>query len=469
MTGFVGINPVGLVGLADTADHYAARLDLMCGGLSSLLERHVPFAGAGDAMRKASQAMIDVGAQLRWRAGVIEQAQREGLAGTAPLSASRWLADFAAVAVFSLDTWPATFAAWRIEAWLLEMRQLTPAAVAGALAGVTPDQARYMAKMYPELVGDLDGVPAETRYRANRVLVELEIERLESIVNKIRHRGPIDQPSGVVVDRLAGQIQEYRRWIGEGRQILLFDPRGDGRVVEVFGDLEAADHVAVIVPGMANDATNFGAGPGSLRMDAFGLYQATSRTGVATIAWLGYDPPDGVDAAGRTAAERGAPDLARFLGGLDPFDERVVTVVAHSYGSVVAGLAAADGIDADNLVFVGSPGTTLERADDAVLRPGGRVWAALAAGDPIGLGIDPTASFRWWYGFSPLLPVIGVAASMVSRNDLWHGTNPVADEFGAQRIGTDGSSGHSGYFAAGALENLALILEGRYSEVGLAS
>ncbi|MFF4643402.1 alpha/beta hydrolase [Streptomyces sp. NPDC001389] len=33
-----------------------------------------------------------------------------------------------------------------------------------------------------------------------------------------------------------------------------FDPRGRGRVAEVFGDLEGAAHVAVVVPGSGNDA-----------------------------------------------------------------------------------------------------------------------------------------------------------------------------------------------------------------------
>ena len=28
------------------------------------------------------------------------------------------------------------------------------------------------------------------------------------------------------------------RWLAEDRQILIFDPRGDGRVAEVFGDLD---------------------------------------------------------------------------------------------------------------------------------------------------------------------------------------------------------------------------------------
>ena len=43
----------------------------------------------------------------------------------------------------------------------------------------------------------------------------------------------------------------YAQWAGEGRQFLTFDPRGNGRIVEVFGDLVAADRIAVLVPGVA--------------------------------------------------------------------------------------------------------------------------------------------------------------------------------------------------------------------------
>jgi hypothetical protein len=51
---------------------------------------------------------------------------------------------------------------------------------------------------------------------------------------------------------------------------------------------------------------------------------------------------------------------------------------------------------------------------------------------------------------------------------LWHGTNPAADEFGAIRFDTDGSTGHSAYFEAGSLENLARIMLDRYTDVTLA-
>src|SRR5918998_3274382 len=65
-----------------------------------------------------------------------------------------------------------------------------------------------------------------------------------------------------------------------GRQILAFDPAGDGRVVEVVGDLRAADRIAVIVPGAAVTARNFLSGLGGVRRrspswQAHQLHEAT--------------------------------------------------------------------------------------------------------------------------------------------------------------------------------------------------
>jgi pimeloyl-ACP methyl ester carboxylesterase len=272
----------------------------------------------------------------------------------------------------------------------------------------------------------------------------------------------------VLIGHFEQQIKEYRRWLDEGRQILLFDPAGDGRVVEVFGDLAGADHIGVVVPGMSNDVGNFSGEGGGFRENAARLHEESLDLGsqsVATVAWLGYDSPDGIGAATKDAAAGGAPALRRFVEGIDPGADRQVTVIAHSYGSVVAGLAASGGLAADDLVFVGSPGTTLDHADEAILRPEGRVWVALADDDPIGLGISPSELPPPWVP-PPLLPVMfAIDLAIAGAEELWHGTNPASEEFGATRLATDGSSGHSAYFEAGSLHNLALIIQGLHDDL----
>ena len=127
----------------------------------------------------------------------------------------------------------------------------------------------------------------------------------------------------------------------------------------------------MVVPGMANDLAGYGENLG-LRTKVSRLCDAAAVLGgdVATIAWLGYDTPDGADAGLPGAAVAGAGPLQRFLEGVDPESEKLITVIAHSYGSVLAGIAARGGLEVDNLVFLGSPGTTLEHASDASLRGG---------------------------------------------------------------------------------------------------
>lgn len=470
MTGYVGIDPVGLIGLADTADQYALRIRLARGNVSSPVDGPSLSARGlvNNNLARVEQGLLDRTQNLRWRADAIERSQAVGLAGLAPLSSGNWLALFAGQAVFSLDSWRKSFSEWRSGEYLRLLSRAEPAAVAEALAGLDAATLRVMAHTHPRLVGRLDGAPPEMRYSANRLLISLEIVKLEATLAGLGDRPLQHSPSSLIVADSEARLAEYRRWLDEERQILLFDPTGDGRVAEVFGNLETADAIAVVVPGMSNDLANFGTSDGGFRMNASNLFAATSGGQAATVAWLGYDTPDGADAVSRSAAAAGAPDLARFLRGMDPTADRRMTVVAHSYGSVLAGIAAADGIEADNLVFVGSPGTTLNDATEARLREGGAVWSALADGDPIGLGVDPLESYRWWWGLHPLIPLVGMFESLRRREDLWHGTNPASADFGAWRITTKGSSGHSEYFEAGSLDNLAAIVDGRYGSVALA-
>ncbi|MEK8110123.1 alpha/beta hydrolase [Micromonospora sp. M12] len=98
--------------------------------------------------------------------------------------------------------------------------------------------------------------------------------------------------------RAAGPV---RGLAAGGRRFLLFDRRGDGRAVEVLGDLAGADRIAVLVPGSAaRSPTSTGAGRVARRapsVQAGQLYRelraADPAARVAVLAWLGYDPPDG--------------------------------------------------------------------------------------------------------------------------------------------------------------------------------
>lgn len=168
-------------------------------------------------------------------------------------------------------------------------------------------------------------------------------------------------------------------------------------VVAAFGDIDSADSVTTIVAGVGS----------SDRAGWHGQFErvrsVAGATSGAAIAWLGYRAPDTVPRALVTApAAAGARRLRAFqrdLAERRPDQRR--TVVGYSYGSIVAGAAArGEGLVADDLVFMASPGVPARTAADLILSPGGRVHAITAPGDPIGIlaggtsgshGVDPTA------------------------------------------------------------------------------
>lgn len=477
---FVGLDPSGVGILAAGTDEAAVTITAAVRTLDEVLLRCDRAAASPVVTGRLQGTAAELGEYadgLRWRADVI---------GSAPHSELNPLVEFAYLATFRSRPDPARFAAWRNEPDLDALGRMSPTEVAAAFAATAPSIGEELARTHPHTIGAMDGAPPRLRYLANRLLIAERIAELEEVISGLERPDrfgwlpallprlpiswfPVQELKDTAARRLREQVDRYREWLAEDRQILLFDPIGDGKVVEVFGDLDVAKHVAVVVPGMANDLDGFDRTAGGFRDNAATLQQAASAVapGTATIAWLGYDTPDGLDAAWRGAAETGAPSLQHFLEGIDPGTSRHLTVVAHSYGSVLAGFAAGVSLLADDLVVVGSPGMILDTAAAARLRPGGRVWSALAAGDPIAAGIDPSELPPLWLpGF--LGPLWFAGDMSDGPETLWHGPNPADDDFGARRISTEGCSGHSEYFEAGSLDNLALIVRGRFSEVVLA-
>ncbi|AXB42598.1 alpha/beta hydrolase [Amycolatopsis albispora] len=219
-------------------------------------------------------------------------------------------------------------------------------------------------------------------------------------------------------------------------QFLLFDPRGNGRVVQVFGDLGTADRIAVLVPGAANRADNFwtGVGGASYRApatQAADLHRAAlaDRPGArfAVIAWLGYDTPAGVgpSAARPEPARAGAAALVRFTAGLAAVrPQATIALLGHSYGSAVLGAAAARlPRQVTDLVAFGSPGMGVGNV--AQLGTTARVWAGQSGGD--------------WIRWVPGVKLFG----------LGHGTKPADPAFGARVFPTADVTDHDHYLSPG--------------------
>ncbi|GGQ37845.1 hypothetical protein GCM10010266_71490 [Streptomyces griseomycini] len=242
------------------------------------------------------------------------------------------------------------------------------------------------------------------------------------------------------------------------RQLLAFDGRGPGRVTEVLGDLARADRVAVLVPGSDTGLDTYGRFRAAARAlherltvphsrSSGGTPVAPAGTRTAVVAWLGYETPGTISTAVVTTdrAERAAPGLRELVRDLRTVtgQRSRVSLLCHSYGSVVCARAAA-GLDVDDIVLLGSPGTGADTA--AGLRTRARVWAARGADD--------------WVEHVPHLSA-GLFGTTVG-----FGTDPVSPDFGA-RVFAAGDGGHSDYFAPGSpsLTNLARIVLGETEAV----
>lgn len=239
-----------------------------------------------------------------------------------------------------------------------------------------------------------------------------------------------------------------RAMAAPSRHFLTFDGRGLGLATEVFGDLAHADRIAVLVPGSDTSIDTYN----RFREAARALHERLTReapqgTRTAVVAWLGYETPATVSTTVATAgrAEEAAPKLREFIRQLRALtgDEPSISLLCHSYGSVVCGRAASH-LDVDDLALIGSPGTGADTAD--ALHTPARVWAGRGSDD--------------WVAEVPHIKIDLLGTT------VGFGTDPVSPSFGA-RVFAAGAGGHSDYFRPGStsLANLTRIVLGETSEV----
>nr|WP_246326463.1 alpha/beta hydrolase [Actinomycetospora corticicola] len=205
---------------------------------------------------------------------------------------------------------------------------------------------------------------------------------------------------------------------------MALDP-ASGRAAIGIGDVDAARHVGVFVPGFTARAEDLPARTAELA--------AMTRPGVATVAWYDYAAPqwpEVLDPArsvlGTRAATAASGRLASFLDGVGVGGAHV-TAVGHSYGSLVVAQAAATSRAVDDVVLLGSPGVTPV--------PRQPTWVAEARFDPV--------ADAGWFGADPtVLP----------------GIHPLA---------TTGAVGHGEYLRPGgtSARNVAAVIGGRVDDV----
>ncbi len=225
-----------------------------------------------------------------------------------------------------------------------------------------------------------------------------------------------------------------------GGDILVYRPQLQHYAI-LFGDLDTADHVAVVVPGVG-DGSNLCR---DWIPDAINLFEASTST--AVVLWKGYDNPPDVLAAAAGSIEcsddlaTAAYDLTEFVTTLSLDPAQTLTLVAHSFGSIVVGAALADaGLEATDVVVAGSPGMTVDELRALHLEQS-HFFSEQAPGDAVAeLGV---------FGASPTSPQFG--GTRMSTNAPDHPT----------------VMAHSNYFEPGsaALENMADVVSGQYEDI----
>lgn len=333
----------------------------------------------------------------------------------------------------------------RIGARALPGPTAPPQRVAAFFGSLGSAQRARLADRYPLVVGNLNGAPVTLRYRANR-------EALAHSLDQERKRVGDANLTADGHHEAVRRMHRFQALMSADRQILAFDPSGAGKVAEVLGDLDRAERVSVIVPGVDTNLLTFQrttrkySAPLGMAQSLYAAERAASpRTRTAVIAWADYTAPVGVgmDSAIGRLAEAGAVRLTALTGAL-PGDSKVA-LFCHSYGSVVCGVAARRlPTRVGDIAVAGSPG--MRAPNVAGLGTPARVWAMRDGDD--------------WIQDVPHLAVGG----------LGHGEDPVTPAFGARVMSAAGAVGHTGYFEPGtdSLSNFAEIGVGSYDGVSCA-
>lgn len=336
--------------------------------------------------------------------------------------------------------------------------------------GLTDAEREAVIAAYPHLIGSTDGLPADARDQANRVLLDDDLatlgaqERdgtLSDLERKTLANAEKAQQALEDADSFEDPLDGHR----PGGQLYLYDPSaydGDGAVAIGVGDLDTADDVAIFTPGITTDMQDVTGYTDQMQ----NLYESTRYNGdgssVATMFWLGYDAPDGpTDTATLTEgrADEGGEQLADTIDGMRASrgdDPAHLTAIGHSYGSTTTSYALGEhGARPDDVVLIGSPGAG--PADDA---------------SDFGIGRDHVYVGR---DSRDLVATLG-DEGWVGKGGLGLGTDPSSEDFDATRFEAENvdrswhrntGDAHSNYLQhdTESLYNIGKIVDGHGDQV----
>lgn len=280
-----------------------------------------------------------------------------------------------------------------------------------------------MIKAHPKEIGNLNGVDGTSRDKANRIYLDDATKREQKKLERLKKRYGLHpsrrerQELELVEERVKAlhnvkdTIDREEPWPdGDGiqRQLLSLDTSGKHVTAAVAqGNVDTADHVGVIVPGLySNVATNLGKYDDDAKVMGANVRKHSNGESVAMVSYLGYEAPqDLAEVTNISYAEKGAKNLSGFLNGLDasreagPAGDAHISVAGHSFGSTTAGIALTKvnpGV-VDDLIQFGSPGAGVQDVSEFKLEKG-HAWVSATdieqdrvqgMGDDLRFGKDP--------------------------------------------------------------------------------
>lgn len=369
---------------------------------------------------------------------------------------------------------------------------------------LTEDQQRQLIAQHPPILGNLGGIPAEVRDQVNVQVMDDDLDRVENVADQnhvsvddvmnnpgkyglsandvtryqnarrtqegLRHDlGRDSDPrrySEIVADpKLKGVLRPTMLWAYEPTAF-----GGKGKAAICIGNPDTAPNTAVIVPGTSASMRDGWLADG--HNDAINLYEqsklADPDNPTAVMAWMGYDTPESFtdpNIANPGLARTGGDALAWDVNSLgvthDAGAPTNLTVIGHSYGSTtVADAFANSGMQANNAVLLGCPGTDLAQSAADFHLNGGQVYVGDASTDPVG----------WLGAAGPSLPNgLNDALGNMMGSSAGLGGDPAHQDFGSVRfqaeVPGDGMiepGDHSYYYTVGseALRSMTDIVSG---------
>ncbi len=313
-----------------------------------------------------------------------------------------------------------------------------PSADDDAGEGIISDAGRMIGSLFGR------GLPLDDWYRGSVEWIENRKLELSNQIDELGKLGLKDRLLEIGGDLnplaksrselLSEELEALEGLDLTGRQILKIDSApGSQRMIEVHGDLGNSRRVVITIPGMNTDLADYQPG----KSHACKLYdEILGRTisDVAVISFADYKVPDDLlGAASSAGAMDGAGRLKIFVNELNVigYVTSEISIVAHSYGTVVAGTAMIGGMLVDRVVALGSPG--MGGDVNQLTAYGVDLYAASAPFDG-----DQIRQADEMGDIQRVLDPVSHAPG--------HGENPADLEFGAKVFEVPDARGHSSYF-----------------------